>query len=78
MLGLIVFMSAIFGWQVIVGDDGYWSYMLVPADLIKAWDEALAGDFQWREFVPLLSAAFLHGVVLCFRKSCGLRAVFKA
>jgi len=61
MLGLIVFISAIFGWQVMVGDDGYWSYMLVPLDIMTAWDAPLAGDFEWREFVPLLSAAFLHG-----------------
>lgn len=61
MLGLIVIISIIFGWQTMYGVEAYWSYMMIPADIVAAWKSALAGHLEWAAFVPILSCAFLHG-----------------
>ncbi|MEP4077141.1 rhomboid family intramembrane serine protease [Haloferula sp.] len=36
-------------------------FMVVPEHVATAWDSLLAGDFDLKAFVPLLSYAFLHG-----------------
>ena len=61
MLGLIVFISMVFGWQVMDGAEAYWTYMMVPEDIVVAWNSALAGDIDLKALLPVLSSAFLHG-----------------
>jgi len=61
MLGLIVLISIIFGWQMMYGEAAYWPYMMVPEDIVAAWKSALAGDIHFKAFLPILSYAFLHG-----------------
>lgn len=61
MLGLIVLISMIFGWQVMYGEEAYWPHMMVPEDIVVAWESAMAGDINFTAFLPILSCAFLHG-----------------
>lgn len=61
ILGLIVLMSLIFVWQVIFGVEAYFPYMMIPEEVVAAWDAALAGDIDFIAFLPILSCAFLHG-----------------
>jgi len=61
MLGLIVFISLIFGGQLIYGEDAYWPYMMVPEHIVVAWESALAGNIDFKAFLPILTCAFLHG-----------------
>ena len=60
MLGLIVFICLVFGWQE-VGGVAYVPYMMVPSEIVDAWNSAKAGDFEVKAFFPVLSCAFLHG-----------------
>ncbi|MFC7339059.1 rhomboid family intramembrane serine protease [Haloferula chungangensis] len=60
LLGLIAFISMIFAWQELAGGEAYDPYMVVPQEIVSAWNEARNGSIHWREFLPLLSATFLH------------------
>jgi len=35
--------------------------MMVPDDIVAVWKAALAGDIDFKAFLPILSCAFLHG-----------------
>ncbi|MEO1858085.1 MAG: rhomboid family intramembrane serine protease [Rubritalea sp.] len=61
MLGLIVLISMVFGGQLLFGVDTYRPYMMVPEEVVTAWDAALAGDIDVSAFLTILSYAFLHG-----------------
>ncbi|PQJ28699.1 rhomboid family intramembrane serine protease [Rubritalea profundi] len=61
MLGLIVLISMIFVGQMMFGVEAYWPYMMVPEDVVAAWELALAGDIDFSAFLPILSCALLHG-----------------
>lgn len=61
MLGLIVLICLVSVWQLVGGREAYGPYMMVPEKVVAAWESALAGNFDFRAFFPILSCAFLHG-----------------
>jgi len=61
MLGLIALISVIFFGQLMFGVEAYWPYMMIPEDVVAAWTSALAGDIDFKAFLPIFSCAFLHG-----------------
>ena len=64
LLALIAVISFIFLLQVFLGEGFYGKYMAVPAEVVGAWEQLKAGDYQnvpWMEFVTLFTAELLHG-----------------
>lgn len=61
MLGLIVLICMAFAAQIMFGAGAYWTYMMVPENIVTAWESALAGNIDFKAFLPILSCAFLHG-----------------
>ena len=63
LLSLILAMGIIFLLQVLLGEGFYYDFMLVPEELVNAWNNLRAGDFQhvhWAEFATLFTPAMLH------------------
>lgn len=64
LLGLIVFMVLVFIVQLVVGPDGYRSFMAIPEKIETSWQALLAGEISLGKLLPLgtlLTYAFLHG-----------------
>ncbi|MFC4992742.1 rhomboid family intramembrane serine protease [Rubritalea tangerina] len=61
LLGLIGFMGVVFLGQEVFGPSWYWRFMMVPAEFVDAWENALVGDVDWASFIPVMSCALLHG-----------------
>ncbi len=61
---LIAVMCVIYAWQMIVGWEGYYPFMAVPAEITRSWQNVREGSFSGRDlttFGTMLSCAFLHG-----------------
>lgn len=64
LLALIGVIGVIYGIQVTLGKHASGAFMVVPAEIVRAWDAMRSGvpvPGGWREFGTLLSYAFLHG-----------------
>jgi membrane associated rhomboid family serine protease len=64
LLGLILVIFAIFVLQSSLGRGWYADFMVVPLEVVQAWNLLREGSFAgsvWTEFGTLLSYAFLHG-----------------
>lgn len=61
LLALIGVITTAFIGQKVLGGSFYSSSMVVPVDVVYAWEQAVDGSIKLREFFPLLSYAFLHG-----------------
>lgn len=57
-------MFVIFGLQLALGRGWYYDFMVVPLEVVQAWNILREGSITagaWAEFGTLLSYAFLHG-----------------
>jgi membrane associated rhomboid family serine protease len=57
-------MFLVFGLQLLVGREGYWPFMEVPAEVVRSWQNLREGRFGWSdlsEFGTIISSIFLHG-----------------
>ncbi len=64
LLGLIVLIFVIFGFQAAAGPDWYQGLMTVPGEVAESWRSLLDGNLtadNFRTLGTLLSSAFLHG-----------------
>ena len=64
LLALILFISAIFLLQVVLGEGFYERFMTVPAEVVSSWEMLREGNttkVEWGEFGTLFTAALLHG-----------------
>lgn len=64
LLGLILVMFVIFILQSSLGRGWHSNFMVVPLEVVQAWNLFREGSFTssvWAEFGTLLSYAFLHG-----------------
>lgn len=63
LLGLILLMFVIYGFQAVIGPEWYQNLMMVPAEVTRSWKELLQGNISgtsFENFATLLTSAFLH------------------
>lgn len=64
LLALITVIFGIFALQTLKGPEWYFPFMVIPRAVVESWEHLRAGEFgsaEAREFLTLLSYAFLHG-----------------
>jgi membrane associated rhomboid family serine protease len=64
LVALIVVIALIFFLQLVLGHSAFGRFMVVPRDVVAAWESLRQGDLtgeMFRAFSTTLSSAFLHG-----------------
>lgn len=64
LLSLIALISLTFLLQSVLGREFYYDFMVVPAEVVNAWNLLREGDYAnvpWAEFGTMFTTAMLHG-----------------
>lgn len=63
LLTLIMVMFLVFLLQILLGEGFYGKFMMVPVEVVNAWNTLREGDYEnvpWSEFLTLFTPAMLH------------------